>query len=243
MSMRSRILSHNTYVLALAMTSSFALFTPTIASATPGLTESVWHNIPAYSGAPTSADITTEQTYTASTAAAYTFVNTNDSFNYTTQKSTIGAWFGKDAAGAALTDTNSTNSFAFDASGYIYVPVAGTYTFNLGNTFNQVDDAARITVDGTVEAEQDYYGTLMQYKGAVNLAAGYHAFDLFYLQTGGGFNLVETMTNPSGGALVFTTNAVAVPEPSTWAIMFAAFVGLLAVSRQNGRKDAPAISP
>jgi hypothetical protein len=93
-----------------------------------GLTQSVWHDIPYYDFVPTAADITGEQAWAAANTPAYTFLNTVDSFNYANSNAglgsgapTIAAFFGADAAGAALTDTTNPNSgyFAFDAIGYI----------------------------------------------------------------------------------------------------------------------------
>jgi len=162
------------------------------ALAAQGLTESVWRNIPEYDYAPTPQDITKEQTWSAANAPAYSFLNSVDGFNYGSDNAqTIAGWFGADAAGAALNDANAPGDgyFAFDASGYIFAPVAGTYTFDLGATFNQVDDAARVTVDGQIVAEQNFQATYADYSDAVYLTAGYHAFDLFYFQTQGGYGL------------------------------------------------------
>lgn len=201
-----------------------------------GLTESVYHGIPEYAGTPTGTTITQEQQYAASVTPAYTFTNTRDGFNYVGNVTgqTVSQFFGADAAGAALSDTSATQSFAFDAHGFIYAPTAGIYTFDLGNTFNNIDDAARVTVDGSVVAEQNFTAQLSPYNAQIDLTAGYHAFDLFYFQTAGGWNLGTNFSGPSASAIAFvTSSANPVPEPRDLTLMA---VGLLALYRVTKRR-------
>ncbi len=209
------------------------------AFAAEGLTESVWHGIPEYDFTPNAADITSEQVWAAANAPAYTFINTVDGFNYSNSNfgggaPTVAAWFGSDAAGAAQNDTTNPYNgfFAFDASGYIYAPVAGSYTFSLGDTYNQIDDAARVTVDGVVVAEQNFAAGLSDYSDTLALSAGYHSFDLFYFQTQYGYGLGLTAAGPNG-AIHYTTTAV--PEPTTWAMLTLGFAGLGFAGWRHGR--------
>lgn len=94
----------------------------------PGLTVSVWHNIPYYDWAPTSNDITSEQNWAASNAPSYSFINTADTFSYSGSAPTVAGFLGADAAGAAKSDFNSVNYVAFDEVGYIDVPLRPTTT-------------------------------------------------------------------------------------------------------------------
>ncbi len=189
------------------------------ASATPlaGLTESVWHGIAATDYAPTSADISNEEAKLQAVSPAYTFIKTVDGFNYA-GSNTIGAFFGADATGTlAANDTTGPTSFAFDSHGFLNVATAGNYTFSLGDTFNAVDDAAQITVVGGVVAQQNFQAGLGNYVTTLYLQAGYTAFDLFYFQQGGGYNLASTITGPNGAPAKFVQAAVSVPEPGTLA--------------------------
>ncbi len=177
-----------------------------------GLTESVWYNIPYYNFSPTPQDVTNEQAYAAGNTPDLTFISTgsplSDYANY---------------AGNGYT--------ALDARGFIYVPVAGNYTFNLGHKFNQVDDAARVTVDGSIIAEQNFSATYTDYAGTVNLSEGYHSFDLFYFQTLGGYNFSLSVTAPNGADVAFTTESV--PDGGiTAAMLGSTLLGLAALRRK-----------
>ena len=210
-------------VIVMTAQSSFA--NPT------GLNESVWHGIPEYQTTPSSSTIAQEMTYIDNTPAAYTFVNTVDGFNYgKNDASTIGQWFGADASGAALTDNNSLSYFAFNAVGYFYAPTAGSYTFDLGDTFNQVDDAASISIDGSLLVEQNYADQLSPYDATVTLSAGEHSFDLFYFQTGGGYSLDVGLTGPGGAPISFTTTesgGSSVPDSSGFSVVLIAMASVL----------------
>ena len=204
----------------------------TCVEARAGLTESVWHNIPFY-GTPTAAVIAQEFAYISTNSPNYVFTNSVVGFNYgQNNASTLHQWFGADAAGAALTDNTGPSNFAFDAVGYVYVATAGNYVFNLGNVFNQVDDAAQIKVDGAIVAQQNYQAALPNYSATLFLAQGYHSFDLFSFQTGGGFGLNTVMTAPGGGAVTFTTTTNA-PEPSGAFLVGAGAVALGLVRRRR----------
>jgi hypothetical protein len=201
------------------------------------LTETVWHTAYEYDYTPTQADVTSEKSYLEQQTAAYSFINTGDKFNYgANDATTLAQWFGEDAAGAALADTHGTTYFGFNAVGYIYVPTAGNYTFNLGNSTNKVDDAARITVGGNIVAEQNFAGAFSDYQSTVYLNVGFHAYDLFYFQTGGGFGLTVSETGPDGSVIDFLTTAF-LPEPASFAMVA---VGMAALGMIRWRSRAAA---
>lgn len=189
---------------------------PFVARATTtGLTESVWYGITLYQFSPSPQDITQEQADTAARTPDLSFVNTGSPLS--------------DYANYA-----SSGYVALDANGFIYAPVAGTYTFDLGHVFNQVDDAARVTIDGAIVAEQNFGGNYLDHSGALNLSAGYHSFDLFYFQTIGGYNFSLAATGPNGSAIDYTTTAV--PDGGmTAAFLGSAMLGLAALRRKLGR--------
>lgn len=157
----------------------------------------------------------------ANQAPDYTFVNTNDSLTwhagYGSDGTTTAAFFGADAAGQALTDTNAASNLKVVSQGYIDVPTAATYTFNLS-----ADDFAQLFIDGaSVALAPNYYTASVP--GTLTLSAGYHSFDLTYL-AGGSPN--GMWFSYSGGPLSFSTTdsaVAAVPEPATWTMMLAGF--------------------
>ncbi len=209
---------------------------PAAAIPLAGLTESVWHTIPGTDYAPTSADISNEQARLQAISPAYSFINTVDGFNYS-GGSTIGAFFGADATGtAAANDTTGPSFFAFDARGYLNVTTAGNYTFNLGSSSNAVDDAAQISVGGSVVAQQNFQAGLGNYVTTMYLNIGYTAFDLFYFQQGGGYNLATSITGPGGMPAKYVQTAISVPEPGTLATFLLALgvVGLALVRQFAG---------
>ena len=200
-----------------------------VSEARADLIQTVWLNIPEYQFAPSAGTITQEQVYTSGATPAYSFVNSALTFSYNNGSSTIHQYFGADAAGAALSDNSAAGYFAFDAKGYIYVAQTGTYTFNLGNTFNQVDDAARVTIDGNLVVQQNFQGLLTPYLASLVLTAGYHTFDLFSFQTEGGLGLRFSATGPDGGAVQFTS---AVPAPGALALLGLGFIVLGGLRRK-----------
>jgi hypothetical protein len=115
--------------------------------------------------APGMSDITTVESYlaTSPTGSGYydtasgvtytlpqpteTFINTNDTFNYglADQWSPTQQYLRADASGAAAFDGNPWVSSAIDQMGYIKVASAGSYTFNM----KSADDAAAVYLGGS----------------------------------------------------------------------------------------------
>jgi len=210
-----------------------ALTAASPAQAVAGLTEAVYHNVPTTAYSPTDASISQVEAYFASATPNYVFVNSNDSFNYqNANQGSTNTYFGADAAGAALSDTASMVNSGFVATGYAMISQAGTYTFQLGTQFNQVDDAARIYIDGVVVAEQNFQangslGTGPTYTGS--LSAGAHSFKFVYFQQSGGANLVYSTSGPA--AVSYQSS---VPEPASWAMMIGGF-GLIGAALRRQR--------
>jgi hypothetical protein len=201
--------------LSLAFLASLFVGTIGAKAVQTGLTETVWLNIPFFQFSPNSNTITQEQNWANSHTPFISFVNTGSPL------SDYASWA-------------SNGQVAMDANGFLYASVSGAYTFNLAQVFNQVDDAARVTIDGNIVAEQNFSANLPGYSGTVNLTEGYHSFDLFYFQTIGGYNFSLSVTAPQGGAISYTTtNPDSVPDGGLTVVMAGgALLGLVALRRR-----------
>lgn len=223
------------------------------AGLTQGLVGTIWHVLPnggAGSGSyglpaandPTLADSTTMETLinsgsyaNATTGVTYTlpspaetFLNTKDTFNYSSpyeQQSYLptSAFLGADAAGAAATDQSAWTNSIVDQMGYIRIASAGTYSFKLSNG----DDIATVFVGGTGITPSGNAGTGTQlvaasydnnkiptsnYTASVTFgSAGYYPIEIMNYQEAGGAGMGLSVTAPSGGTAptYWTTNALA----------------------------------
>ena len=198
-----------------------------------GLLQSVYHGIPTTAYSPTDASISAEQAHISGVTPNYTFINTNDGFQYSGSGQT-NTFLGADAAGAAATDTASNGYTAFNAVGQIVITTAGSYTFNIA----AADDAARVYLSGSLIAENTFNGGLSgaPTSAVETLSAGSYGFNLFYFQQGGGSDLNFTVT---GAAAVAYSLPAPVPEPGSLALFGA---GLLAIVGVRGGKRRPAAS-
>ncbi len=201
----------------------------------PGLVATVWHvgaaQLPS-DPAPTMADINTVESYIATgsasyggftynlPAAAYSFLNTADTFNYPGNgaNGTAGNggyaatyyYLGKDSAGAATVDGNPWGQSIIDQLGYIKIPQAGTYNFQIASA----DDAANVMVGGTINVPDT--GTDVSAAGynstqiptTENTAqvafssAGYYPIEIMNYQQVGAANMQFSVTSPAGAAPV-----------------------------------------
>ena len=162
-------------------------------------------------------------------AAAETFLNTADTFNYNGGFAPTTAFLGADASGAAKYDGNQWGSSIVDQMGYIKIASAGSYTFTMKNA----DDAAEVFVGGTGITPSGNAGTgtpvvalgydsnfnpvptgaIPSTYGTANVSfssAGYYPIEIMNYQQGGGANLNFSVTGAGGAhATYYTTTAMA----------------------------------
>jgi len=185
---------------------------------------------------PTFANLNTVLQYANTNSPDYAFLNTNinndvlpgHSVNYAGAPDgvTTSQFLGADAAGPAASDATPLNTTIIDQRGYIYLPVAGTYTF----TFNNADDAAAVYIGGNGASGT---GTLLlakNFNGSINGAPGLPSpvhVDIFNVegvnQTGWyPFELVYfNQYNPSGGGnagLNFTVTGPGQPQFAAYTV-------------------------
>lgn len=215
-----------------------------VSGLTPGLVATVWHvgaaGLPS-APVPTMADITNIESYVATGSAsyggftynlpspAYSFLNTADTFNYpgngangTSGNGGYAAtyyYLGKDAAGAASVDGNPWGQSILDQLGYIHIPQAGTYVFQLISA----DDAANVMVGGTygvadsgVEISAAGYNTtsIPTSENTAQVAfssAGYYPIEIMNYQQVGAADIQFSVASPNGSAPVsyYSTPAAA----------------------------------
>ena len=187
---------------------------PANAAVTPGLTMKTWNNIPYIDYYPTSSTIDQEVAYTnATTPDSMGVYGVSDAFYYSYYVPVLEA---------------------VNFSGFLNITVAGNYTF-----YVDVDDAARITLDGNTLLEGNFY----QGPAAVAtyLDVGAHSYNAFYFQTGGG-SYFETYIYDGPANATFTTDVSSpVPEPATWAMMTLGF-GALGFAMRRKHKVATRIN-
>ena len=202
---------------------------------TAGLVATVWHvgaaQLPS-DPVPTTADINNVESYIATGSAsyggftynlpapAYSFLNTADTFNYPGNgaKGTAGNggyaatyyYLGKDAAGASTVDGNPWAQSIIDQLGYIKIPQAGTYNFQI----NSADDAANVMVGGTINvpgtgtavSAAGYNSTqipTIENSAQVSFSsAGYYPVEIMNYQQVGSANMQFSVTSPVGAAEV-----------------------------------------
>ncbi|HEX9512010.1 MAG TPA: PA14 domain-containing protein [Puia sp.] len=109
-----------------------------------------------------------------------------------------------------LSPALSTVNFGFTWTGYINIPVTGTYYFQTAS-----DDGSKLYIDipysasATPTVNNDgSHGTITVTSAALTLTAGVHTFVATYFQGGGGYNMAVNWKTPqTGGAFVAIPNS------------------------------------
>ncbi len=81
--------------------------------------------------------------------------------------------------------------FAFSFSGYVNIPVAGTWTF-----YTSSDDGSKLFIGTTPVVNNNYSQGQAERSGTILLAAGVHAITVQYAQGGGPFALTVSYQSP-----------------------------------------------
>jgi predicted esterase len=122
-----------------------------------------------------------------------------------------------------LSPATSTVDFGFKWTGYIYIPVTGTYSFQTTS-----DDGSDLFIDipysptATPTVKNDaLQGATTKTSAPLTLTAGVHTFCATYFQQGGGFSMSVQWSTPTSGGFVaipssaFTQNLSSPGTPPT----------------------------
>ncbi len=109
-----------------------------------------------------------------------------------------------------LSPALSTVNFGFTWTGYINIPVTGTYYFQTAS-----DDGSKLYIDIPYSASttptvnnDGLHGTNTVTSAALTLTAGVHTFVATYFQAGGGYNMAVNWKTPqTGGVFVAIPNS------------------------------------
>jgi hypothetical protein len=97
-------------------------------------------------------------------------------------------------------------------TGYLYVALAGSYTFNL-----IADDGARLFINGTQLINNDGLHATRSRLGTINLTAGFHPIRCDYFELGGGHTCLLKWSGPSRPEEIIPASAffLSLPEHKT----------------------------
>ncbi|UII25515.1 fibronectin type III domain-containing protein [Fulvivirga maritima] len=87
--------------------------------------------------------------------------------------------------------TGKGNYYAFIFSGYIQIPVSGTYTF-----YTRSDDGSDLSINGSTVVNNDGAHGEQERSGSVTLSAGSHAIRVRYFENSGGETLTVSWSGP-----------------------------------------------
>src|SRR5439155_18330026 len=97
------------------------------------------------------------------------------------------------------TPRQQTDNYAFQYSGYVFVPAPATYTF-----YTTSDDGSRLWIGGQLVVDNDGKHSAQEKSGQIILDQGWHQLKLDYFEATGGESLSVSM---SGGGLTKQTIA------------------------------------
>ncbi len=86
---------------------------------------------------------------------------------------------------------NVDQNFAFDYTGYLYIPNSGSYTF-----LTTSDNGSDLYIDGALIVNNDGVHSSQQAQGSTTLSAGYHNIEVSYFQQSGIPNLQVQYSGP-----------------------------------------------
>ena len=176
------------------------------------LSATLFHNVP--SGTFTGDELSQMSSYANVTSPDYTFTDPSSDFifdgnDYGGSGAPTATFLGKDASGAASSDTSDVANTIVDSKGFFVAPTTGSYHLHIGNT----DDAAGIYLggsgtsgSGTLALSNSYFSGNVA-DADVTLNAGSITLEILYGNGYGGAGLDGiTITDPSGAQVAYTTS-------------------------------------
>ncbi len=109
----------------------------------------------------------------------------------------------------SLSPATSTVTFAFSFTGYINVPVDGSYVF-----YTTSDDGSALYIDGILVVNNNGLHGAVEQSGQIGLQAGLHAINVVYFQQGGGSSLVVNYNGPTISKTTIPNSALYIVQGS-----------------------------
>ena len=91
----------------------------------------------------------------------------------------------------SLSPRRDPEHFGFDYKGFIEIPRDGVYTF-----YAESDDGSRLYIGSTTVVDNDGLHGMIQKKGVIALAKGYHSVKVEFFQKAGGLGLNVSLEGP-----------------------------------------------
>jgi hypothetical protein len=90
-----------------------------------------------------------------------------------------------------LAPRKESEHYGFEYAGLIRIPRDGVYAF-----FTESDDGSQLSIDGSLLVNNDGLHGVLERKGVVALASGYHSIKVDFFQKGGGAGLNVSILGP-----------------------------------------------